>query len=324
MRRALIHMDLKQIKDGLALLHAARQLLCDDACILHLLMLNGDAEPWMGKVDLVFHLKSLGDQNKVPKMMAPNLAATLADLYQRHAYDCILLSDNRENSTVATRLAVKIGSGLVTGVRAIREDENGPCCLRLTEGGQTIDHFASQSGQPIVATVKPRFFQSDQPAHTTVRMTECVVLGDLEAKSQSLKLVGARELEQTDICDSDILISGGRGVARNFEALKPLACALGGQVSASRAIVDSGLANRSVQVGQTGKKVNPRLYMALGINGAIQHVLGLQGAEHILSVNTNVNAPICSLSDMVVEGDALTFIEQLLKKIKEEQNHGTF
>jgi len=112
-----------------------------------------------------------------------------------------------------------------------------------------------------------------------------------------------------------VLVSGGGGVIGQFHHLERLACKLGGQVSASRKIVDHGIAPRSIQVGQSGKRVSPKLYIALGINGAVQHVEGLKQVGSIISVNLDRNAPICSLSDIVVEGDAVTFIEKLVKMI---------
>ena len=86
--------------------------------------------------------------------------------------------------------------------------------------------------------------------------------------------------------------------------------------AASRKVVDSGKADRNIQVGQSGKIVHPRLYIALGIYGALQHVTGLNHVEHIISVNTNKNAPMCSLADLVVEGDAKTFLLNFIKRIR--------
>lgn len=109
----------------------------------------------------------------------------------------------------------------------------------------------------------------------------------------------------------------GGGTARSFHKLESLADVLDGQVSASRKIIDKGIVSRSVQVGQSGKTVRPKLYMALGISGAIQHVEGLKNVENIIAVNTNRSAPICSLSDIVVEGDASEFIDKMVQRIRD-------
>ena len=119
-----------------------------------------------------------------------------------------------------------------------------------------------------------------------------------------------------DITESDVLVSGGAGFS-DVKILENLATLLGGHVSASRAVVDKGLVSRAIQVGQSGKTVSPSLYIALGIHGALQHVEGLKDIPHIISINTNKNAPICSISDIVVEGDALPFVTKLIQKIEE-------
>ncbi len=90
---------------------------------------------------------------------------------------------------------------------------------------------------------------------------------------------------------------------------------LNGTVAASRNLVDQGIAQRHIQVGQSGKTVSPKLYLALGIHGSMQHLAGLRGAASIISVNTSPHAPICSLSDMVVQGDACEFIEKLMDRM---------
>jgi electron transfer flavoprotein alpha subunit len=98
--------------------------------------------------------------------------------------------------------------------------------------------------------------------------------------------------------------------------LAPLAEALGGETAASRKLVDLGVTGRNIQVGQSGKTVSPKLYFALGIHGSLQHMEGLKNVDHIISVNTNRDAPICSVSDIVVEGDASSFIDKLLTRMR--------
>ena len=104
-----------------------------------------------------------------------------------------------------------------------------------------------------------------------------------------------------------------------FHRLDELALELNAQVSASRRIIDSGIATRKIQVGQSGNTVSPKLYIALGIYGSLQHIEGLKNVENIISVNIDKDAPICSLSDIVVEGDAVEFIEKLVEKIRREK-----
>ena len=125
--------------------------------------------------------------------------------------------------------------------------------------------------------------------------------------------------QRKDIRESEVLVSGGGGALDDFELLQELADRLHGAVSASRMAVDSGRADRVIQVGQSGRFVRPKLYIAEGIYGAIQHVAGMKQAEHVIAVNTDPLAPICSLADIVVEADAADFTRKLIRRIDQEE-----
>jgi electron transfer flavoprotein alpha subunit len=136
----------------------------------------------------------------------------------------------------------------------------------------------------------------------------------------TLNRISVTPKQQTyDIRESSVLVSGGGGIEKSFAKVERLAQLLGGQASASRKLVDAGIAPRSIQVGQSGKTVNPDLYIALGINGAIQHIEGIKQAKHIISVNINKDAPLSSISDIVVEGDADRFLDLLIRRIQQYQ-----
>ena len=122
-----------------------------------------------------------------------------------------------------------------------------------------------------------------------------------------------------DIRHSRILVSGGGGIAASFDKLGSLARLLGGRVSVSRRLVGLGIAPRRIQVGQSGRNVNCDLYIAIGIYGAFQHVVGLNNVKHIIVVNKNRLAPICSLADVVVEGDAIEFIEKMTARLESDE-----
>ena len=163
-------------------------------------------------------------------------------------------------------------------------------------------------------SVRPRVFTYGKPV---IKSAEFIDVDVQDMKTPGVRLIERQEKsEARDIRTSEVLISGGGGVIRDFHLLERLAEALHGMVAASRKIVDMGKAPRAIQVGQSGKIVSPRLYIALGISGSAQHVAGIRNAEYIISVNTNRQAPICSMSDIVVEGDSRAFVEGLLKRIE--------
>lgn len=317
MRRMLIHIDLdrNQAQASLDLLNAAEHIVPNEPLRLHALVINGDVASLVGKVDVAFDLQD----DRIKPQNARAICSVIAALHEKSAFDAILMADDCINSQVASRLAVRIDAGLITEVITIASENGRNKFIRRVCDGAAEATFETCQGHPVILTVKTARFRQTR---TSDRDTKIVKLETLVLPRSGIRQIEKRALNKVEIQDADILLSGGRGVAKDFSALEPLAALLGGAVSASRAVVDAGIADRNQQVGQTGKRVAPRLYMALGINGAIQHVQGLQQAEHIISVNTNVNAPICSLSDIVMEGDALTFVDKLLNKIKEEQSNG--
>jgi electron transfer flavoprotein alpha subunit len=143
---------------------------------------------------------------------------------------------------------------------------------------------------------------------------------DFEPHSLKAKMVtrGEQRGAEVNIEDADILVAGGRGLgkAEGFETLEELAGALGGAVAATRAVVDAGWYSYSAQIGQTGKTVSPKLYLAAGISGAIQHKVGMQSSENIVAINKDSNAPIFEFSDLGIVGDLNKIVPKLTEAVK--------
>jgi electron transfer flavoprotein alpha subunit len=143
---------------------------------------------------------------------------------------------------------------------------------------------------------------------------------DFKPHSLKAKMVQRGEQRGADVNieDADILVAGGRGLgkAEGFEALEELAGALGGAVAATRAVVDAGWYSYAAQIGQTGKTVAPKLYLAAGISGAIQHKVGMQASENIVAINKDSNAPIFEFSDLGIVGDLNKIVPKLTAAVK--------
>jgi electron transfer flavoprotein alpha subunit len=144
-----------------------------------------------------------------------------------------------------------------------------------------------------------------------------VQLSDFSTKAKVIKR-GEQRGADVNIEDADILVGGGRGLgkAENFSLAEDLASSLGGAVAATRAVVDAGWYPYAAQIGQTGKTVAPKLYLAVGISGAIQHKVGMQSSENIVAINKDQNAPIFEFSDLGIVGDLNKILPKLTEAVK--------
>ena len=189
-------------------------------------------------------------------------------------------------------------------------------------GGNTIATIACPDNRPQMATVRPGVMQKIEP----IKGAKANVVEFNPGFTPNNRYVTIKEVVKAvsntvDIMDAKILVSGGRGVGspENFKILEDLAEAIGGTVSCSRAVVDSGWKPKDLQVGQTGKTVRPHLYFAIGISGAIQHVAGMEESDIIIAINKDASAPIFDVADYGIVGDLNKIVPLLTDKIKKAQ-----
>lgn len=312
MKRCLIYLDPLNPKNSLDLLEVARQVYATEAHETVGIHFQGAQHLLQGRFDAIIEVEHLN----IPAHDAMLVTDVMEAVQEAHGFDCILIPATSFGRMLAPRLAMRLHVGLVADVTAIHQEEGTLEMVRPAFSGKIMAGITKQGKGPVMMTVRPNVFTYQEgipkktrhvPFQLQTRRPSAITCLEVKEKKVSY-----------DIKDSAVLVSGGGGVARAFPKLKALADALHGNVSASRKIVDRGFVSRAMQVGQSGKTVQPKLYVALGIDGAIQHVEGLKNVEHIISVNTNRNAPICSLSDVVVVGDAAEFIDKLVEKIKHE------
>ena len=203
-----------------------------------------------------------------------------------------------------------------------KEDEQLHNQLLMTRpafGGNTIATIACPNNRPQMATVRPGVMQKLEPvAGKKAEVIEYNPGFTPNNKYVTIKEVVKAVANTKDIMEAKILVSGGRGVGspENFKMLEDLAEVLGGQVSCSRAVVDSGWLPKDLQVGQTGKTVRPNVYFAIGISGAIQHVAGMEESDIIVAINKDEDAPIFDVADYGVVGDLNKIVPQLTAEIK--------
>jgi electron transfer flavoprotein alpha subunit/NAD-dependent dihydropyrimidine dehydrogenase PreA subunit len=206
-----------------------------------------------------------------------------------------------------TKLEIRVGDGALLQTRP-------------AFGGNIMATIECPSTRPQMATVRPRVMKALEydPQRTGNVIDITPVPEQLQSRMQVVESV-ISEGCNVNIQESDILVSGGRGLdnAKGFDLIRRLAESLNGDVAASRAAVDAGWIPYPHQVGQTGKTVAPKLYIACGISGAIQHVAGMQSADTIVAINRDGNAPIFDVADFGIVGDLYEIIPKLIEKIEE-------
>ena len=222
---------------------------------------------------------------------------------------------------LAPRVSARVHTGLTADCTKleIAEDTKLLNMTRPAFGGNIMATIVCKNHRPQMATVRPGVMAA--LAADTARKGE-VVPFKVEFTPADMNIEIIEEVKETkkivDVTEAKVLVSGGRGIGSPefFNTLKELADLLGGEVAASRAVVDAGWIGKEYQVGQTGKTVRPNLYIACGISGAIQHVAGMESSEVVISINKNDGAAIFDVSDLSIVGDVKTIIPKLIEALK--------
>lgn len=220
----------------------------------------------------------------------------------------ILLPSTFENKEVAGRLAIKLGSGLVTDAVDVAAGSDGGAVTTQSvfAGNYTVQAKVTR-GTPII-TVKANSVAPEEAEGTGTVEAFPVTVSDAAKGAQVLATRPRQSTGRPELTEAAIVVSGGRGTGGDFGPVEDFADALGAALGASRAAVDSGWLPHTFQVGQTGKTVSPQLYVANGISGAIQHRAGMQTSKTIVAVNKDPEAPIFELVDFGVVGDLHTVL----------------
>jgi electron transfer flavoprotein alpha subunit len=240
--------------------------------------------------------------------------------------DVVLVPATMNGREFAASLAAALGAGIAADVTEVDAEGSKVTGKRPVYGGRLVETVEFTGDAPWILSVRPRAYPDPGPGQGDAPevVTESP---ELPAEALDAEIVEFKEEagESVNLADADVIVAGGRGIQdpSNFQMVKELADELGGAVGASRAVVDAGWIPYPHQVGQTGKTVRPKLYVAIGISGAIQHLAGMKTSETIVAINKDSNAPIFKIANWGVVGDALQVVPLLTKKIREKKGAGS-
>ena len=248
-------------------------------------------------------------------------AIAMVALVEKYGPASILIGATSNGRDLGPRVSSRLHTGLTADCTALDIDgESGNVAwTRPAFGGNLMATILCPNHRPQIGTVRPGVFKKGpetEPKAQIVR--EDIHVPAEKIRTQVLKVIKEMEGDKVDLEGAQIIVSGGRGVGgpEGFAPIRALAEALGGTVGASRAAVDAGWIPHAHQVGQTGKTVAPKLYIACGISGAIQHIAGMSGSDVIVAINKDPNAPIFDVADYSVVGNLFEVIPVLVEEIK--------
>jgi electron transfer flavoprotein alpha subunit len=251
-------------------------------------------------------------------------AKALVQVISRYKPEIFLAGATWFGRTLIPKVAAILKTGLTADCTGLAIDEEKKILLqtRPTFGGNILATIITRNARPQMATVRPHVMEKKKIAkgeRDYKDRIEYIKIDESKFKSKYKLLGTEKELnENININDYDVIVSGGRGLGGSdkFSMLKELAGLLRGVVGASRAAVDSGWISYPHQVGQTGKTVNPKMYIACGISGAIQHLAGMQTSDIIIAINKDPGAPIFKVANYGIVGDIFEVVPMLIKRVK--------
>jgi electron transfer flavoprotein alpha subunit len=253
----------------------------------------------------------------VPEGLAQPIVDAMAKVIQDEDFDYVLFGGGLLGFEIGAGLTARLGAGVTMEVTDVKVQDGGLVAVRpILQDSQIAE--VQYVGKPGIIIGRLNAFDAVQRDGGSAEVVDVDV--ELSPWSTKAKMVmrGEQRGADVNIEDADFLVAGGRGLgkAENFELCEQLASALGGAVAATRAVVDAGWFPYAGQIGQTGKTVAPKLYLAAGISGAIQHKVGMQASENIVAINKDPNAPIFEFCDLGIVGDLHKIMPKLTEAVK--------
>jgi len=252
-----------------------------------------------------------------PEGLAQPVIDAMAQVIRAGGHSYALFGGGLLGFEIGAGLAARMDAGVAMEITAVRPEGGKLVAERPVLGDSAISeiHYVGDLG---IIIGRLNAFEISESGAGAAAVEDVAVEYSPWSTQATMIQRGEQRGEQVNIEDADILVAGGRGLgkAEGFQLCEELAGALGGAVAATRAVVDAGWYSYSAQIGQTGKSVAPKLYLAAGISGAIQHKVGMQNSENIVAINKDANAPIFEFSDLGIVGDLNKIMPKLTEAVK--------
>jgi electron transfer flavoprotein alpha subunit len=303
-------------KVSFELVNVAQKLAAALGGVVEGAVVGSNVSGWANVLAKTGVAKVYAAENAALAQFAPeSLASVLAEIIRRADPDIVLFGASGWGKELSARTAAKLDWGLVTDCTEANI-ENGALVLRRPiYAGKAIAHVRAASF-PVMVSIRPNIIPPVE-ANAAPAPIERVSVTLQEPRAKVVETV-VNAKSKVDLGEASVVVSGGRGVKgpEGFEPVQELADALGGAMGASRAAVDAGWIDYTHQVGQTGKTVAPKLYIAAGISGAIQHLAGMSSSKVIVAINKDPDAPIFKIADYGIVGDLFEVLPALTAEVK--------
>lgn len=262
------------------------------------------------------------DHAGLENFITTTYANVLADIINKEKPEIVLAGSTTMGRALLPRVAAKLRTGLTADCTELEIDEKDGKLLqtRPAAGGSIMATIVCPNSRPQMSTVRHKVFKEAESDES--RKGDIIEYSVDESMMDSVTMFLGfvkDETQTVNLSDADVIVSGGRGMKgpEHFTMIQQLADTLGGAMGASRPVIDEGWLPYSHQVGQTGKTVSPKIYIAVGISGAIQHLAGMKSSDTIIAINKDPNAPIFQVADYGIVGDAFEVVPALIKRFKQ-------
>ncbi|MBN2654496.1 MAG: electron transfer flavoprotein subunit alpha [Nitrospirae bacterium] len=303
------------------LLGAGRRLANDRGTYLAAVLLGGTVEHTDDLIKWGAEKVYLCSDPILEKFNDEPYSQAMISLIQQYKPEIVLAGATPIGRSFIPRVAASLRTGLTADCTSLEIDKESGNLLQVRPafGGNIMATILCPNHRPQIATVRPRVMKRDEYDESRKGEIINVDLPSLTTRTKVLDTVKEVSECMLNLQEAEVIVAGGRGMAdpKGFKMLEELAELLGGAVGASRAAVDEGWVSYSHQVGQTGKTVCPKIYIACGISGAVQHMVGMQSSDMIIAINKNPEAPIFSAATYYIVGDVNEIVPMMIKQLKE-------